>query len=222
MHQYKRYGRFVKNLAYKLHSDWHLEGEIPSTPAVFVVHHQNIRGPIRALGLMDCTARLWVLHNFTNRKECFKQYYDYTFTKRYGWAKPIAFILGGLCSLLVPPLLKSLGAIPVYRGSMDIRKTMKYSLQALYDNDYLMICPDIDYKNTTDEITQAYNGFLHLERAYYNKTKKHLAFVPISESAAAKTVKIGAPVYFEDTPSFPEQQPIVMQKILDSMNSLCR
>ncbi|MEI3013581.1 MAG: hypothetical protein V8T36_01790 [Ruthenibacterium lactatiformans] len=51
-------------------------------PAVYVVHHRNMSGPVHTLALLPDEPRPWVLHVFLDRHECFAQYYGYTFRKR--------------------------------------------------------------------------------------------------------------------------------------------
>ena len=57
-------------------------------PAVYVVHHRNMSGPVHTLALLPDEPRPWVLHVFLDRHECFAQYYGYTFRKRFGWPAP--------------------------------------------------------------------------------------------------------------------------------------
>jgi len=47
-------------------------------PAVYVVHHRNMSGPVHTLALLPDEPRPWVLHVFLDRHECFAQYYGYT------------------------------------------------------------------------------------------------------------------------------------------------
>ena len=64
-------------------------------PAVYVVHHRNMSGPVHTLALLPDEPRPWVLHVFLDRHECFAQYYGYTFRKRFGWPAPAAWAAAG-------------------------------------------------------------------------------------------------------------------------------
>ena len=107
--------RAARRAARCLPGGWRLDGPLPDGPCVYVVHHQNLAGPLAALALLPGQPRPWVLHPFCGRRACFAQYYRYTFPARFGWPRPLAFLAAGLGAMLVPPLLHSLGSIPVYR-----------------------------------------------------------------------------------------------------------
>ena len=100
-------------------------------PAVYVVHHRNMSGPVHTLALLPDEPRPWVLHVFLDRHECFAQYYGYTFRKRFGWPAPAAWAAAGVLSLTVPAVVRSFGAIPVYRSLKETRDMMEQSAQAL-------------------------------------------------------------------------------------------
>lgn len=190
----------------------------PDAPAVYIVHHQNLYGPIHAVVLLPLEAHLWVFHPFYDRKACFAQYYGYTFTQRFRWPRPVAWAAAKLFSWMVPGVMHGIGAIPVYRSSRQILETMDRSLQALLRGENLMLCPDTDYSNGEEETGSIYQGFLRLERDYFRQTGRHLSFVPVFSSKAAKRVRVGEPVRFEDGRSFKEQREEVAQRLIDGLN----
>ena len=80
-------------------------------PAVYVVHHRNMSGPVHTLALLPDEPRPWVLHVFLDRHECFAQYYGYTFRKRFGWPAPAAWAAAGVLSLTATKFTRSAEAI---------------------------------------------------------------------------------------------------------------
>ena len=95
--------------------------------------------------LLPDEPRPWVLHVFLDRHECFAQYYGYTFRKRFGWPAPAAWAAAGVLSLTVPAVVRSFGAIPVYRSLKETRDMMEQSAQALLRGESIMLCPDVAY-----------------------------------------------------------------------------
>lgn len=175
-------------------------------PAVYVVHHQNMRGPILSLAWFDLPARPWALSVFCSRKSCFEQYYNYTFTKRFGMPRLVALVLAFPLSFFISTLMNSMGAIPVFRGSREIIKTFKESVASLIQGENLLIFPDIDYTNESSDIGEIYSGFLSLEKYYIKETGRHLAFVPLHINRSDCCIHEGQAVYFEDGKDFKEER----------------
>ena len=46
---------------------------LPEQPCVYVVHHQNLFGPIHAVACLP-ESHMWVYWKFCRRKSCFDQY----------------------------------------------------------------------------------------------------------------------------------------------------
>ncbi|HML48954.1 MAG TPA: glycerol acyltransferase [Clostridia bacterium] len=188
-------------------------------PAVYVCHHQNMRGPIATMLWMPIAVHSWSLNTFFDAKVCKRHFQEYTFSKRYGWPKWFSSFAGWAIGRPVTALLRSMGAIPVYRKSVQSIKTVRQSVDALAKKESLIIYPDIDYSSDEAEIGEIYDGFLLVERSYYKRTGKHIPFVPLYVSAKEKTMILGEPIYFEDG-DFSEQHPIIRKRIRDAINHL--
>ncbi len=218
------YGLFAKlaRFVYRLFIRTDIVGTMPADdePAVFVVHHQNLSGPIHALLTLPKHAHLWVYRVFFDRKECYLQYSEYTFSKRFGFPKVIAKVCAGLLALIVPSIMRSFSAIPVYRGSRDIVKTFDISLSAMLQGESVIIAPDIDYDSSADEMGDIYTGFLHIEKMFFKKTGRHLSFVPLAYNTHKHSLAIGNAIRFDDESSFAEQRALVALKLKDAINSL--
>ncbi|SHE31266.1 hypothetical protein SAMN02745249_00171 [Atopostipes suicloacalis DSM 15692] len=195
---------------------------ITNEPAVYIAHHQNMIGPVSILVWIKYYFRTWVLSAFTSQKDCYEHYINYTFTKRYNWPSPIAKIVAWPLSYIVPWMMKSARAIPVYRGSRKIMDTFKISVDALLNNEDILIFPDIDYSDDSTEVSDIYEGFLHLEKYYYRETKKHLAFVPVYSNKEKREVHSGKPIRFTGDKKFIEERKEVAQKIQEELNWLSK
>lgn len=200
---------------------WSGPEELPA-PAVFLVHHQNLAGPIRAMALLPREPRLWVLAPFCDRRSCFEQYYDHTFTRRFGWPKAPAWAVSRLLSLLIPNLLAQFRVIPVWRGSMKLRDTLRMSTDALIQGQSILLCPDRDYASTSPEIGPLYDGFLALDRPYFRATGCHLPFIPLYCSASQKRLTAGTPLFFSGALPVQAEKAQLAQQLARAMNELGR
>lgn len=218
----KIYGLFASlaRFVYKIFNPFTTEGDIPDTPSVFIVHHQNMSGPVHSLLTLPVHAHMWVYRVFLDRRECYNQYVNYTFTKRFGMPRAIAVPFAFIISLVVPGIMKSFGAIPVHRNSRDIVKTFKLSHRALMSGESLIISPDINYDDDSISMGEIYTGFLHLEKDYFKDTGKHLSFVPVFYNTRQHKLMIGKTIKFSDSIPYTEQKQQIALYIKDEINRI--
>ncbi len=177
---------------------WRARVAPPREPTVYVCSHQNMQGPLTTLSLLPFPVRVWALHVFLDRRACYRQYADYTFSKRYGLPAPLARALAWCAAGFVSATVRSAGAIPVYRGSMKVGATFRESVAALKNGDSLIIFPDVDYAGEAGGIGEMYEGFLLLQRAYARAAGRPLRFVPLAVDPARRLVLEGEPLYFAE------------------------
>lgn len=189
-------------------------------PIVYVSHHQNMIGPVSILVWLKNYVRTWGLSVFTNQKDAFDHYYNFTFTKRFGWPRLLAKIIAYPLSHIVAWLTRSARIIPVYRGSRKIIETFKISIDALMDGEDILIFPDVDYTNDSSETTNIYEGFLHLEKYYYRKTEKHLAFIPLFADREEHVVRVGKAIRFSGKMNFIQERKKIAADIRNELNHL--
>lgn len=182
-------------------------------PVVYVVHHQNLRGPILSLAWLNIPLRLWALSVFSDQRTCFRQYYDYTFTQRLGMPKGIAALIAFPVSFCVSGIMQVIRAIPVFRGSRAIANTFRQSITALINGENLLISPDIDYSDSSANMGEMYDGFLDLERYYLKQTGHHLAFVPLHISKRKHCIYEGKAVYFTTEGDFKREKAKVYDRL---------
>jgi 1-acyl-sn-glycerol-3-phosphate acyltransferase len=195
----------------------HIDG-----PVVFVSHHQNLFGPFIILLWFPKSLHAWMLHVFLDREACFKQYVDYTFTKRFGWNKGLAKICAYPISYFITTLLNSGKGIPVYRGSRKILETFHLSIDALNRRESIVLFPDIQYSNPSAATTEMYDGFLYLEKYYYKATGKHVLFVPLYASKRKHVIIADRQITFRDGKDFNTERKIVLREIHDHLNELAK
>lgn len=191
-------------------------------PAVYVVRHQNLFGPFIALLWFPKDLHAWILHVFLNQKECYKQYVNYTLTKRMGINRTLAKLIALPLSYFVAKLLNSGRGIPVYRGSKKIIHTFQQSLDVLLKGESIVIFPDIDYRNNSPVLKEMYDGFLYLEKYYFQATGNHLCFIPLYVSKKNRKLVADRHIYFRDGHTFSTERAVVYEKIRRHLNRLAR
>lgn len=193
-----------------------------SEAVIYVGHHQNLYGPFMAYAWMPDGIRAWIYHVFLDQKACYEQYKNYTFTERFGWNKGVAAVIAMILSFFITRLLDSGRGIPVYRGSRDILKTFRKSVDALNNGEDIAVFPDVDYQNDSSETKQMYEGFLYIDKYYFRKTGKHVCFRPLYVSKNKRKIIGGEKVYFQGDMSFRKESKIILQQIQDNLNQLAK
>ena len=152
----------------------------PEEPTVYVARHLNMRGPLTTIIRLDFHVHPMILSCFFDKDECYKQYADFTFTEREGKKKKKHNFKAYAASRVVPKIMKSLKAIPVYRGEdVNSMNTMREALLHLEKGESVIVYPDIDYTAGYDKESELYEGFLLLGQLYRRSTEKSLRFVPL-------------------------------------------
>jgi len=210
---------FCRGLLRLCHKKITVLGEKPLQPAVFIGHHQNLMGAVRAMMWLNFPLRVWILSVFCQREECFQQYSDYTFTQRFGWPKVLARAAAGVLARFVPALAKSLRAIPVYRTSArDLQVTLQESVATLCNKENILIFPDIDYTNRSDRMGPMYKGFIHIDKYYHAQTGQHVDFVPLRIDLQKRELRIGAPSRIRAGENFIQGKDRVYLELQKKMN----
>ena len=210
---------FCRGIMRVFHRRYAVVGGVPTKPAIIIGHHQNLKGGVRIMMWLNTNAHPWMLWVFCDKKECFRQYYGYTFTKRYGWNKAFAYIAARISAWFIPKLAASMRAIPVYRKSFkDISVTVSRSVEALCKNENLLIFPDIDYASDADAVGEMYTGFLNLDKYYYKKTGRHVDFVPIRVDTAARRLCFGKPSRIRDDEKYAEAKKRIGEELRGELN----
>lgn len=176
---------------------WSVDVAAPQGPTVYVCSHKNMRGPLATMSWLPFTVRPWVLHVFCGQESCRKQYGEYTFSQRFGLPAFLANFLAWAVSGFVSALMRSLGAIPVYRGTVRIGSTFKETIAALQAGDSVLVFPDVDYTDTSGGIGEVYDGFLLLERFWRKTSEAPLKFVPLRMDVKVRRISEGRAITFD-------------------------
>lgn len=221
MHFYGRLGRALRVLAKPftyLNTIPDLSG-VPE-PCVFVGRHRNLRGPIFTLMHLPREVHPWVYNVFCDADSCYKQYTNYTLSVRMNWRGHRGSLAAWIMSRFVPSLVKNIGGIPVYRKSIQVKKTFRLSMEALLRGESVIIYPDIDYTSTDDMPGQIYTGFLLLGKLYRKDTGKNLSFVPVDVNMKRRAMTMGAPIVFDGKRPYEPERARVAAAILSEFERI--
>ena len=144
----------------------------------------------------------------------------YTFSKRFGVPQPLANFLAAVVSGYVSTLMASTGAIPVYRGSVHIGATFRETTAALQAGDSILIFPDVDYTDDSDDIGAVYDGFLLINRFWHRVSDKPLDFVPLRLNHQTRRITAGAPVRFDPAADQKAEMVRVREALRGEINAL--
>jgi len=191
---YGKYGRFARWLFRIISPKYRCNYTIPEEPVVFVCRHLDMHGPYTTLKWMTEEPHPMILHIYFDREKTLKHMTEYTFAARSG-KKVKKFCLSAyFMSLITPPLMKSLQAVPVYRESVKSMATIKQGLKYLLKNESLIVYPDIHYMDGYDKPSEIYQGFLYIGELYYKKTGKKLSFIPLLIDDRNRCITSGEPI----------------------------
>lgn len=199
-----------------------IDDTLPETvePTVFISHHENLRGPIRLLLWLPFFVRTWIFSSIVDQEDCYDHYVNFTFTKRFKMPKKLAKYLAKPASHLVAWGMHSLQAIPVFRSSRKIVKTFDITIDTLKKQQPVLILPDVDYASTTTHVGKIYEGFLNIDRYFYEETGQRVRFLPIYASQNTFKIRCGRPIYFKGDKHFREERKEVAEMIHEEMNRI--
>lgn len=187
-------------------------------PAVFLVRHNDLKGPLNAYISLDLPVRLWVLDIFFHFVDCFHQFRDYTFSARYGKRPARVSLKAAAAAAVTAPMIRKIDSIPVYRGKRGILDTFRVTNELLKNKENIVIAVDVDYSNTKDPIKEIYTGFFHLEKAYFRDTGRHLAFIPLRFDTENRIMTFASPLYFTGEKPFYTEKKELSSAIIDFLN----
>ncbi len=182
--------------------------------AVYVCRHLDMHGPMTTLKWLPFHTHPMVFSPFFTEAECYRQYADYTFTVRVGKPAGKFNMKAYLASRVVPKLVRSIKAVPVYRGTMGAYKTLKLAVEHLINNQSVIVYPDIDYVGEGGE-SDIYDGFLYIGELYRRQTGKSIRFIPIYIDDERATMTAYDAVYCD---KFKEDAPRAKEYLICAIN----
>jgi 1-acyl-sn-glycerol-3-phosphate acyltransferase len=194
---------FVLRQFYRPHRVIGTEYVAPDTPAIFVSNHLDTYAPIALSLFFPFPFRPWVHASLLDPKLC-RPYLEKNFTRKsLKLAPPWSTWLAACLAPPVVRLMRTIGAIPVWRGQMKLRETVQLSCQALRQGENLLIFPENPDEPLTEHLHDFYGGFVHLAHAFYRQSGQSLNFYPIYVDVSRRLIEIGQPVAYPQDANTP-------------------
>ena len=200
MSQLKRSYRVLRGLVRVCTRPMATEWEVPFThePSVFICNHVGAMGPIAICARFPLADQLrpWMNAQVLSARETIpyvRQDYWWEPTSRLAplWNATLPY----LAAAILPPVLRTAPAVPVYHD-IRVMRTLRQSLQLLREGEHLVIFPEQPAGHGTHE--QALNrGFLQIAPAFTRATGQGLAFLPVHIDCQAHVFSVRAPVRFD-------------------------
>lgn len=178
---------------------------LPPSPAVILVRHGDLRGPVNAFLSLDPPPKIWVLSPFFDFCSCYEQYRSYTFSERRGKKPGKCSPMAALAAAAVVPLIRAMDAIPVYRGKRRVTETLEQTVERLKKGETVVIAADKDYTNRDAPVSSIHTGFFRLEPMYFDATGEHLPFCALRFDKN-RAMTFSEPLYFSGEDSFTKER----------------
>ncbi|NLX70035.1 MAG: hypothetical protein GX024_03895 [Clostridiales bacterium] len=183
-------------------------------PAVFVANHAGVYGPVIIKLFFPFNVLPWVIHNITDRQLCADYLKINFFENKLGWhrfiSKPASYIVGKICVAIN----RHIGSIPVYRMDRRIFRTIELSVDALKNNNNLVIYIDDDLI----EADALKRGFINVAKAFYNRYRVAIIFYPVRIYSDRKEIIIHPGIQYDPDRQYRQER----LRIKDYLNNCLR
>ena len=194
------------------------DSPLPPSPAVILVRHSDLRGPVNAFLSLDPPPKIWVLSPFFGLRSCYEQYRCYTFAERRGKKPKKCSPVSALAAAAVVSLIRAMDAIPVYRGRRRITETLEQTVERLKKGETVVIAADKDYSNCDAPVSSIYTGFFRLEPMYFDATGEHLPFCALRFDQN-RAMTFSEPLYFSGEASFAKERKQKTDAVIKFLNN---
>lgn len=212
--------KMILRLFYPRHAIAGMENVLPDSPAAFICNHLETYSPIVLSLYFPFPYRPWVHASVMTRELC-RDYLETDFTRKTLKLRPpfsrwLAAILAPLCI----GLMRSIDAVPVYRGQMKVRETFAISVQALRQGDNLLIFPEKQNTRTSETVNEFHTGFINLARYYQQATDKTLRFYPVHISSKKRIITIGKAIEYVPAKNFYSEKARITAELQKAINEM--
>ncbi len=176
------------------------------SPVILVANHCGSFGPISVMASFPARVFPWVDHEVMESGSAAKRIQSEFLEAELRFGPRLAVHLGRLLGRICIALMRKIGAIPVYAGSMKIKTTVERSLSLLERGGKILIFPE-DSRYPIDDVLYSFRtGFIHLAKLYFEKNRTPISFLPIAVNGKTKGVRFGEPVQFDPSAPFPVEK----------------
>jgi 1-acyl-sn-glycerol-3-phosphate acyltransferase len=193
----------------------------PDGPVILVANHAGSFGPISLISSLPFKIHPWVNHEVTELKSVAKRIQAEFVEGELHLKPPLSAYLSRVIGRICVALMKDIGAIPVYNMSKRIRTTVERTTRLLEQGKNILVFPEDSLKPVNEALNEFCTGFLHVAKAYYEKTRRAVSFLPVGVNRKLHSVCIGKPIRFNAEVPFPLEKARLKRELEAEVYSLC-
>lgn len=175
-------------------------------PVIMVANHVGSFGPVSVITALPIRAYPWVAHEVTDVRTAAPRIQTEFLERELRLRPPLSTYLSKVVGRICVALMKDIGAIPVYRKSKGIRRTMLCSVRLLEEGKNILVFAENSAKRLNDIMCEFSTGFMHVAKLYYEKTRKAIQFLPVAVNHSVRGIRIGTPIRFDASLPFPRER----------------
>jgi len=200
-----------------------LTDEPADEPCVFTCNHANTVGPVVMSVYFTRPARPWIIDKMLSVRTM----PAYLRSDFFHAKTRVGLVLYAILSVIMAPF--ALGAVrctrPISASSGNgASVTIRESVESLISGDDNVIFPEYPGKEAPPDGScgELQSGFLHTAPAYFQASGRTLPFYPVAICEEDHTIRVGAPVKFDDGCAFSEQKAHITHRLRADITALMR
>jgi 1-acyl-sn-glycerol-3-phosphate acyltransferase len=191
-----------------------------NTYSIFVANHEGAYGPLSIISSLSINLYPWVVADITDPQKSVS-YIEEDFTvKELNLKRPLSLRISIVIGRICVAIMKGINAIPVYKKSHDLIKTMNESLRILEEGKALLIFPEEPGTRVNEVIGDFHTGFIKCAKLFYERSNKIIGFYPVAVNRKTRIVHIGSPVYFNPAIPFKEEKNRIKRLLMSAITEM--
>ena len=172
--------------------------EEPTEPCVFVGNHSGTIGPLNVTYNFPIPHKPWVIDILFDKTVNENYIFHDFFFGRSVKAKKFLRFFSKIVANTIPPMLEYIGVVKASKNVLNMRKTIKDSVDTLQNGESIIVFPE-SFDSYSPYINVLHWGFTSIATRYYKTTGKLLKFYPMYIPPKQKVILIGEPVQYDET-----------------------
>ena len=188
-----------------------------SGPCVFAANHQGSYGPLILMLYLPFRLYPWVTGELTTvsrSPEYIRKDFIETELRIHG---PVSVLLSWITGYLAVQIMHIVQAVPVFKKSKKITRTISKSMDLLLEGGRLLIFPEIPGTDSFTGIGQFDTGFLKLTEKYRAATGEDLPVYPVSVNKEQRHIVISKPVLLSTRVTYSSGRNEMIANIVESV-----
>jgi hypothetical protein len=191
-------------------------------PAVFICNHADSSGPISMELFFPRKFRPWVLSDTTSFKDCIDYVEKDFFIDELKMKRPLSRVLAIMIAPLCVSLMRSVGAIPVYRRSARALITFRQSVDSILSGYDIVIFPENKEKKFSEYINDFYCGFVFISKILSMETSINIKFYPVYIDKNKKVIEVGEPEFLNKEQYYDLEKVKIVNYLRNEINEMAK